>query len=435
MSQPWNTSDNAMLVVDGGPNDGRTIILAKATVTMGRLADNDLVVNEPAVSRRHAEITHSKAGYVLRDLGTTNGTFVNQRDIGKSEYQLNEGDRVCLARTSTMFVFTVDSSKTIQIPKLDAPVPGAGFNEGPGRLPGSRQEQAAALQENLRQLEVAYQQASSYAQQLDQELSEETQQEQESIQQRVAQEAREDERKKLAEELHDETMADLAAMALEVGLLRRHAGQGADAAEGDYSAVEESLADLGARLKDTNLRLRQMVQGIFPSVLTNMGLITALKSYLEEMSKRPIDNPFPLKIEFRVQGFEGERISDELEINFYRVTQQGVTNAITHAKAKNMIVDLSWQDAGISLSIVDDGVGFDVANPKESALTGHYGMSNLKNRLEAMEGTLEVTSKVSEGTKLQANVPYESTTPRSTEVATVNYRLRPPPPSRANRRE
>ena len=51
-----------MLVVDGGPNDGRTIILAKSTVSMGRLADNDLVVNEPAVSRRHAEITHSEAG-------------------------------------------------------------------------------------------------------------------------------------------------------------------------------------------------------------------------------------------------------------------------------------------------------------------------------------------------------------------------------------
>ena len=435
MSQPLNTSDKGMLVVDGGPNDGRTIILAKPIITMGRLADNDLVVNEPAVSRRHAEIIYSQAGYVLRDLGTTNGTFVNQRDIGKKEYRLGEGDRVCLARTSTSFVFTVDSSKTIQIPKSDASVPGAGFVEGLGRLPGSRQEQAAALQENLRQLEAAYQQASSYAQLLDQELTKETQQEQESIQRRVAQEAREDERKKLAEELHDETMADLAAMALEVGLLRRHAGQSAAPDDGDSSEVEESLADLGARLKDTNLRLRQMVQGIFPSVLTNMGLITALRSYLEEISKRPIDNPFPLKIEFRVQGFEEERVSGELEIGFYRVVQQGVTNAITHAQAKNLTVDLAWQDAGIALSIVDDGVGFDVANPEESKLTGHFGMTNLKDRIEALDGTLEVTSKGSEGTKLQANVPFESTTPRPTEVASTTYRLRPPPPSRANRRE
>ena len=424
-----------MLVVDGGPNDGRTIILAKTTITMGRLPDNDLVVNEPAVSRRHAEITQSEAGYVLRDLGTTNGTFVNQRDIGKEEYQLNEGDRVCLARTGTSFVFTVDSSKTIQIPKSDAAVPGAGFIEGLGRLPGSRQEQAAALQENLRQLEAAYQQASNYAQQLDQELSEESQLEQESIQRRVAQEAREDERKKLAEELHDETMADLAAMALEVGLLRRHAGQGAALDEGDPSDVEESLADLGTRLKDTNLRLRQMVQGIFPSVLSNMGLVTALRSYLEEISKRPIDNPFPLKIEFRVRGFEEERVSEELEIGFYRVVQQGVTNAITHAQAKNLLVDLSWQDGGIALSIVDDGVGFDVANPKESTLTGHFGMTNLKDRIEALDGTLEVTSKESEGTKLQANVPLQSATSRPTEVASTTYRLRPPPPSRANRRE
>lgn len=435
MSQPWNTSDNAMLVVDGGPNDGRTIILAKPTITMGRLADNDLVVNEPAVSRRHANITHSEAGYVLRDLGTTNGTFVNQQDIGKEDYQLNEGDRVCLARTSTTFVFTVDSSKTIQIPKSDASLPGTGSIEGLGRVAGSRQEQAAALQENLRQLEAAYQQASSYAKQLDQELTEETQHEQESIQRRVAQEAREDERKKLAGELHDETMADLAAMALEVGLLRRHAGQAGAMDSGDSNEVAESLADLGARLKDTNLRLRQMVQGIFPSVLSNMGLVTALKSYLEEISKRPIDNPYPLKIEFRVQGFDEERLSEELEIGFYRVAQQGVTNAITHAQAKNLTVDLSWHDAEIALTIVDDGVGFDVANPKESTLTGHFGMTNLKERIEALDGTLDVTSRESEGTKLQANVPLQSTTPRPTEVASTSYRLRPPPPSRANRRE
>lgn len=199
--------------------------------------------------------------------------------------------------------------------------------------------------------------------------------------------------------------------------------------------MEESLADLSTRLKDTNLRLRQMVQGIFPSVLTNMGLITALRSYLEEISKRPIDNPYPLKIEFRVQGFEEERLPEEMEIGFYRVVQQGITNAITHAQAKNLIVDLAWQDDGIALSIVDDGVGFDVANPKESTLTGHFGMNNLKERIEALKGTLVVTSKESEGTKLQANVPIESTAPRPTEVAATTYRLRPPPPSRANRRE
>jgi len=178
-----------------------------------------------------------------------------------------------------------------------------------------------------------------------------------------------------------------------------------------------------------------MVQGIFPSVLTNLGLITALKSYLEELSKRPIENPYPLKIELRVQGFEEERLPEEVEINLYRVAQQGMTNAIQHAQAKNLLVELSWQDAAVVLSIVDDGVGFDVANPKESTLTGHFGMTNLKERIEAVEGTLEVISKESEGTKLHANVPVEPTTTRSTEVSSTTYRLRPPPPSRANRRE
>ena len=69
-------------------------------------------------------------------------------------------------------------------------------------------------------------------------------------------------------------------MAMDVGLLRRQAGQLGDASAGEMGDVEASLEQLGSRLKDTNVRLRQMVQGIFPSILTNLGLVSALRSYI-----------------------------------------------------------------------------------------------------------------------------------------------------------
>jgi len=431
LTEPWNTGIQALLVVDGGPNDGRTIIIAKPTITLGRLADNDLVINEPAVSRKHAEITRTENGYYLNDLNTTNGTFVNRRNIGKESHLLQEGDRICLARTEVSFVFALDRSKTIQLPKADMSARGPGFIESLPEQPTTGRARAEALQENLRQLELAYQQATGYAQELAEELSEERQEEEASLQRQAAQAAREEERKRLAAELHDDTMADLAALALEVGLMRRHAGQASDASGGDMKEVEANLQQLGARLKDTNLRLRQMVQGISPTVLTELGLAPALRSYMEELSKRPVAGTYPLKLQLKVQGFDEGRLLEEVEMSLYRVAQQGVTNAIQHAQARNLVVELRWLDDEVTLSIADDGVGFDVENPKESTLTGHFGLSNLKERIEGIQGTLQITSKLSEGTTVSARIPCQAGTPRASEVTTSNYRLRIAPPDRS----
>lgn len=102
----------------------------------------------------------------------------------------------------------------------------------------------------------------------------------------VAESARETERKRLAEELHDETMASLAAMALEMGFLRRQAAQVSP-------ELGDGIADIVTRIKDTDKQLRHLVSGIFPSVLTDLGLVRAIRAYLDQLTARPIDNPWP----------------------------------------------------------------------------------------------------------------------------------------------
>ena len=128
MNRAGDISDQLVLVVDGGPTDGRTIILHKPVITMGRLPDNDLVVNEPTVSRRHAEIRRTDTGYHLKDLTTNNGTFVNHRNIGIEGWLLKEGDRICLARTEVSFIYHVDSSRTIQLAQPDLAAPRTGLS-------------------------------------------------------------------------------------------------------------------------------------------------------------------------------------------------------------------------------------------------------------------------------------------------------------------
>ena len=73
-------TDQPMLAFEGGPDEGKTVGLG-GTTTLGREPTNDVVVTEPGASRQHAEIVESDDGFRLRDLNSTNGTFVNDRRV------------------------------------------------------------------------------------------------------------------------------------------------------------------------------------------------------------------------------------------------------------------------------------------------------------------------------------------------------------------
>ena len=107
------SNGRANLVVQGGPNSGMAIELAGRPVTLGRRSDNDIVVDESTVSRRHALILETPQGYVIRDLSTPNGTYVNSERVGDSEVPLNHGDRIRLAGSSIMFVFRQEGPSTV----------------------------------------------------------------------------------------------------------------------------------------------------------------------------------------------------------------------------------------------------------------------------------------------------------------------------------
>jgi len=232
----------------------------------------------------------------------------------------------------------------------------------------------------------------------------------------VAESARETERKRLAEELHDETMASLAAMGMEMGFLRHQAGKVSP-------ELADGLADIITRIKDTDRQLRQLVSGIFPSVLTDLGLVRAVRAYLDQLTGRPIENPCPLEIEFTSRGLESQRLSEEVEINLYRVVQQGVTNAIQHAQASRLLIELTLDDTGLSLSISDNGRGFDVNNPNETPQSGHFGLVNFRDRIAALSGTLDLESRPSEGTTIRAKIAMRTEPEIEARTRTSKYVL------------
>ena len=91
--------------IKGGPNDGVEMSLSGGPMIMGRGPDNDIDVGEDTVSRRHALMMETSDGFVLRDLNSANGTFVNRKRIADGEQRLRHGDRVRLGGSGVTFVF------------------------------------------------------------------------------------------------------------------------------------------------------------------------------------------------------------------------------------------------------------------------------------------------------------------------------------------
>ena len=92
-----------------------TVSLSGHPVTLGRRSDNDVVVDETTVSRRHALILETPDGFFLRDLSTTNGTYVNRDKIGHQEHKLKHGDRIRLAGSEVTFIFREEGAGTIRM--------------------------------------------------------------------------------------------------------------------------------------------------------------------------------------------------------------------------------------------------------------------------------------------------------------------------------
>ena len=104
-----------VLIVRGGTGDGETVPIKNGKLTIGSLPDNDLVIDEPGISRRHAEIFEKHTGYFLRDLGLANPTFVNQVDIGGLNCLLRHGDKIQLGSSTISHIFAGSAAMAAQL--------------------------------------------------------------------------------------------------------------------------------------------------------------------------------------------------------------------------------------------------------------------------------------------------------------------------------
>jgi len=197
----------------------------------------------------------------------------------------------------------------------------------------------------------------------------------------------EQEKARLARQLHDELGGILTPAKMDLSWLESRLG--GDAQYRERMARLAALIDQGIDLK------RRVIEELHPSLLDHLGLAAAVQWYVDEVCGAA-------KLESRVTVSKLERLTPDLEIALYRIVQESVTNAVRHSQATKIELVVERTPQGVKLSVLDNGVGIAALDRARKASHGLVGMTH---RMRAINGTLDISSRKGEGTKVEAFLP------------------------------
>lgn len=197
--------------------------------------------------------------------------------------------------------------------------------------------------------------------------------------------AQDEERRRLERNLHDGAQQQLVALAVRLKLARTTASK-------DLAEAERMLEQLEGDVTDALENLRELARGIYPPLLADKGLASAVEAQSRRAS-------MPVRVETDGIG----RYTQEFEAAVYFCVLEALQNASKYAEASDVTVRL-WQENGdLLFSVADDGRGFD----RETTSLG-AGLQNMTDRLAALDGTLDIRSQPGGGTTVSGRIPVQS---------------------------
>ncbi len=199
-------------------------------------------------------------------------------------------------------------------------------------------------------------------------------------------EAQEEERRSISRELHDEVGQSLGALLVEVGQLSRLVPDEDRVTQAQIAHIKSVAETAVKSIRDIALLLR-------PPMLDDLGLVPALEWQAREISRRS-----DMEVEVRSQNVS-EDLGDETKVTVYRLVQEALNNAATHASAKNAKVTIAQNSDKITVEIADDGHGFD---PERQRGMGILGM---EERVRRLGGMLSINSSPGKGASVKAALP------------------------------
>ncbi len=201
--------------------------------------------------------------------------------------------------------------------------------------------------------------------------------------------AREEERRRLRRDLHDGLGPTLAAHSLKIGKARTLIPQHPQTATNILTSLE---TDLAASLAE----IRRLVESLRPPVLDQLGLVGAIREFLQPLSSHPTQGQtyFVLNINSDIP-----KLPAAVEVAAYRIITEAVTNVLRHAKATACYVGIGVQD-GLELIIRDDGTGL------PTPLRHGVGLHSMRERAEEIGGSIQFMPTVPHGTQIHVRLPF-----------------------------
>jgi signal transduction histidine kinase len=200
--------------------------------------------------------------------------------------------------------------------------------------------------------------------------------------------AQEVERKSISRELHDEIGQMLTGLKLEIRNLE-------ELRTSPGPVFQEHIIEAKNLAEKTLRAARNLAMGLRPSMLDDLGLAPALQWQVREFSRL---NGIPATAE--IDG-ELDHLPEEMCTCVYRVVQESLTNCARHARAKNVHVTLHGSRSRITMTVQDDGIGFDPSN----ALSRGLGLIGMEERVRELRGKMAIRSEPNRGTLLEISIP------------------------------
>lgn len=205
--------------------------------------------------------------------------------------------------------------------------------------------------------------------------------------------ALEEERQQIALTLHDDTGQSLTLLIINLESLETQLPS-------DEKLLLDKIGETRQLAQNSLSNLRQIVYGLRPSILDDLGLIPAIRWYARTNLEKA-----GIMVEIDANG-DLESLAPQLNASLFRIAQEAINNILRHSEAKNVEINFAQVEGRIVVEVADDGQGFDPSSVKEKALQLHHiGLLGMQERAELIGGSTEVISEPGSGTKIVISVP------------------------------
>lgn len=211
-------------------------------------------------------------------------------------------------------------------------------------------------------------------------------QQQKIIEMKALLEGEEKERERLAREIHDDIMVQFSIIKM---------GLSAWLGQSKEDRKIEDIRSTMQQLDNTTENLRRTAHNLMPDVLWDEGLVDAIYFFFDNLQKS-----VPIQFNFQPVG-NIPKFDPSFELNIYRIIQELIQNVIKHAKATEVLVQLSFDESMLGITVEDNGIG--LANEK---LNAGMGLKSIVNRINSFEGNIEFDSKPNVGTSI--NIQFDN---------------------------